>query len=34
MGVCCVETWQLCGVLFKDSNVDVTRIEGTYPAAA
>lgn len=32
-GVCCVGTWQLCGDLFKDSNVDFARLEGTYPAA-
>lgn len=29
-----VETWLFCGDLFKDSNLDVTGIEGTRPAAA
>lgn len=34
LAVCSVETRLLCGDLFKDSNVDVTGIEGTHPAAA
>lgn len=33
-GGCSVETRLLCGDLFKDSNLDVTGIEGTRPAAA
>lgn len=34
MGGCSVETWLLCGDLFKDSNLDVTGIEGTLTIAA
>lgn len=33
VGGCSVETLLLSGDLFKDSNLDVTGIEGKHPAA-